>query len=83
MTASGERFGKFVIVEFVRKDKHSHEVWRVKCDCGTVEERRVSHLRHEARQGHVSACKACGLKRRARLAKEARNRIKRTAKFFA
>lgn len=83
MTSPGERFGKFVTVEFVRTDNHLHEVWRVKCDCGNVEERRVSHLVYDTRQGHVSACKACGLRRRVRLAKEAKNRQIRTAKFFA
>ena len=30
---TGQRFNRFVVLEFVRKDKNSNW-WRVRCDCG-------------------------------------------------
>lgn len=30
----GQRFGRLTVVKFYGKDKHSHNLWLCKCDCG-------------------------------------------------
>ena len=40
----GRRFGNFTVLEFVRKDKKSHKIYKVKCDCGFITVVRLDSL---------------------------------------
>ena len=33
---TGERFGRLTVLNFNGKDKHSHNIWLCKCDCGNL-----------------------------------------------
>jgi predicted SprT family Zn-dependent metalloprotease len=75
----GQRFGKFTVVSFVKFDNRKRSVWSVKCDCGNVEERRIDNIQ---RKDRLVACKPCGSKRSTGIAQKAKQRNRRTAKFF-
>ena len=42
---SGDRYGKYVVQEYVGKDKHGLTQWLCKCDCGTEKVVRTNSLR--------------------------------------
>ena len=49
---TGKRFGKLVVLEFVRRDKHYNSYWKCRCDCGNVMVTPASSLR----SGHSKSC---------------------------
>lgn len=49
---TGKRFGRLVAKEMVRHEKYGVEIWRCKCDCGSVHEVYKSNLL----SGHTTSC---------------------------
>ena len=41
---TGKRFGRLVVIEDAGLDKHSHRVWKCKCDCGNIHYATTSDL---------------------------------------
>lgn len=52
---TGQRFGKWQVIEYTGKVKFSSAVWLCKCDCGTVREVTSASLR----RGDTKSC-GCG-----------------------
>ena len=40
----GSRVGTMTLIEIARKDVHSHNIWRVRCDCGWEGEKPVNNF---------------------------------------
>ena len=49
---SGDRYGKYVVQEYVGKDKHGLTQWLCKCDCGVEKTVRTNSLR----MGKAQSC---------------------------
>lgn len=49
----GERYGRLIVVEYLRKDEKRGHIWKCQCDCGNVKESTTSYLRS-------GGCKSCG-----------------------
>ena len=52
---TGERFGKLTAIELTDRSTGSYPIWRLRCDCGNIVERR---------QDHLSEKSSCGCARR-------------------
>lgn len=49
---TGKRFGRLVVLEFVKRDKYYNSYWKCKCDCGNEIVTPASSLR----SGHSKSC---------------------------
>jgi hypothetical protein len=49
---TGQKFGRWTVIEFARLSKNHHTYWLCKCDCGTVREVQ----RHDLTSGESASC---------------------------
>lgn len=43
---TGQKFGKLTAIKFIKRDKHSNQVWLWKCDCGNEKEAKLMNVKH-------------------------------------
>ena len=53
---TGRRFGKLVVLEYVRTNKNRRSIWKCQCDCGII--KNISG--HDLKMGKTKSCNCLG-----------------------